>query len=75
VIATTQAALPHFPKAGGNIVNVSTSLVREPANGTAVYAAAKGAVEVLTCGFALELGARGIRVNAVAPAVSPSPKT
>lgn len=70
VVATTQAALPYFPGSGGNIVNVSTSLVHEPGGGTAVYSAAKAAVEVLTRGFAMELGARGIRVNAVAPAIT-----
>lgn len=70
VIATTKAALPHFPAGSGCVVNVSTSLVHQPANGTAVYAAAKAAVEVLTHGFALELGPRGVRVNAVAPAIT-----
>jgi 3-oxoacyl-[acyl-carrier protein] reductase len=35
-----------------------------------VYSASKAAVEVLTLGFAKELGARGIRVNAVAPAIT-----
>jgi 3-oxoacyl-[acyl-carrier protein] reductase len=69
-IAMTQAALPHFPASGGYIVNVSTNLVHEPGNGTAVYSAAKAAVEVLTRGFARELGPRGIRVNAVAPAIT-----
>lgn len=70
VIATTQAALPHFPASGGYIVNVSTSLVHGPRNGTAVYSASKAVVEVLTRGFAMELGSRGIRVNAVAPAIT-----
>ena len=70
VITTTQAALPHFAASGGSIINVSTSLVREPRNGTAVYSASKAAVEILTQGFATELGARGIRVNAVAPAIT-----
>lgn len=70
VIAMTQAALPHFRASGGYIVNVSTSLVHEPSDGTAVYSAAKAAVEVLTRGFAMELGSRGIRVNAVAPAIT-----
>jgi 3-oxoacyl-[acyl-carrier protein] reductase len=70
VVAMTQAALPHFTAGGGSIINVSTSLVREPIGGTAVYSASKAAVEVLTLGFAKELGARGIRVNAVAPAIT-----
>jgi 3-oxoacyl-[acyl-carrier protein] reductase len=70
VITTTQAVLPHFAPSGGSIVNVSTSLVRDPVGGTAVYAASKAALEVLTLGFARELGTRGIRVNAVAPAIT-----
>jgi 3-oxoacyl-[acyl-carrier protein] reductase len=70
VVAMTQAALPHFPSEGGAIVNVSTNLVHTPGHGHAVYSAAKAAVEVLTKGFAAELGPRQIRVNAVAPAIT-----
>ena len=70
VITTMQAVLPHFAPSGGSIVNVSTSLVHDPGSGTAVYAASKAALQVLTLGFARELGARGIRVNAVAPAIT-----
>jgi 3-oxoacyl-[acyl-carrier protein] reductase len=70
VITATQAVLPHFSPNGGSIINVSTSLVHEPRNGTAVYSASKAALETLTLGFANELGARGIRVNAVAPAIT-----
>ena len=70
VITTTQAALPHFAPTGGSIINVSTSLVHDPRDGTAVYSASKAALETLTRGFATELGARGIRVNAVAPAIT-----
>jgi 3-oxoacyl-[acyl-carrier protein] reductase len=33
-------------------LNVSTDLVHEPGDGTAMYSAAKAAVEVLTRGFA-----------------------
>jgi 3-oxoacyl-[acyl-carrier protein] reductase len=70
VVTTTQAVLPHFSRNGGSIVNVSTSLVHDPGGGTAVYSASKAALEVLTFGFAKELGARSIRVNAVAPAIT-----
>jgi NAD(P)-dependent dehydrogenase (short-subunit alcohol dehydrogenase family) len=52
---------------GGAIVNVSTGLTRFTVAGQAAYAAMKGAVEVLTRYQAAELGARGIRVNAIAP--------
>ncbi len=62
----TQALLPVLAD-GGRIVNVSTGLVRITMAGSAAYAAAKGAVEVLTRYQAQELGGRGIRVNVVAP--------
>jgi 3-oxoacyl-[acyl-carrier protein] reductase len=70
VIATTQAALPYFPSSGGAIVNVSSSLAVRPEAGTVVYSASKAAIDSLTLGCAIELGARGIRVNAVAPAIT-----
>jgi len=62
----TQALLPALAD-GGRIVNISTGLVRITIPGSAAYAAAKGAVEVLTRYQAQELGSRGIRVNVVAP--------
>lgn len=51
----------------GRIINVSTGLTRFALPGYGAYAAMKGAVEVLTKYQAKELGARGIRVNVVAP--------
>jgi len=62
----TQALLPLIAD-GGRIVNLSSGLTRTSFPGYAVYAAAKGAVEVLTRYMAKELGARGIAVNTVAP--------
>lgn len=52
---------------GGGIVNISSGLARFATPGYASYASMKGAMEVLTRYEAKELGARGIRVNIVAP--------
>ena len=53
---------------GGAIVNVSSAAARLGSPGQYVdYAAAKGAVDVLTMGLAKEVGGEGIRVNAVRP--------
>jgi 3-oxoacyl-[acyl-carrier protein] reductase len=51
----------------GRIINISTVNTTRPAPGTAVYAASKGAIEQLTKVAAIELGGRGITVNAVCP--------
>ena len=51
----------------GSIVNISTGLARFTSPQRAVYGSVKGAVEVLTRYLAAELGARGIRVNTIAP--------
>jgi NAD(P)-dependent dehydrogenase (short-subunit alcohol dehydrogenase family) len=65
-IFLTQTLLP-FVEDGGRILNVSSGFVRFTLPGYSLYAAAKAAVEVLTRFMAVELGARGIRVNAIAP--------
>ena len=54
--------------AGGSIVNLSSAAARLGAPGQYVdYAAAKGAIDAFTIGLAKEVGADGIRVNAVRP--------
>ena len=62
----TQALLPVLAD-GGRILNVSSGLARFTGPGYAAYAAAKGAVEVLTRYQAQELAARRIRVNVLVP--------
>lgn len=53
---------------GGNIVNISSTAVKQGGPFNYVdYAASKGALEVFTLGLAKELAADGIRVNAVRP--------
>ena len=66
VFFLTQALLPLLAD-GGRIINFSSGLTRFSYPGHAAYAAAKGAVEVLTRYLAKELGVRGIAVNTVAP--------
>ncbi len=56
--------------AGGAIVNVSSIASRLGAAGEYVdYAAAKAAIDTFTVGLAKEVGAEGIRVNAVRPGI------
>ena len=63
----TQKLLPLMAD-GGRIVNVSTGLARFTLPGSAAYASAKGAVEVMTRYMAAELGPRRrITANVIAP--------
>lgn len=62
----TQTLLPLIAD-GGRVLNVSSGLARFTGPGYAAYAAAKGAVEVLTRYQAAELGERQIRVNVLVP--------
>jgi NAD(P)-dependent dehydrogenase (short-subunit alcohol dehydrogenase family) len=57
---------------GGRIVNVSSALTRMAFARSGPYAAAKGAVEVLTRYQALEYGERGITANVVAAGAVPT---
>jgi len=66
VFFLTQKLLPLIND-GGRIVNISSGLARFTIPGISVYAAAKGAVEVLTRYLAKELGPRRITVNTIAP--------
>jgi len=65
-IFLTQRLLPLVID-GGRILNVSSGFVRFTLPGYSIYAAVKAAIEVLTRYMAVELGARQIRVNAIAP--------
>lgn len=62
----TQALSPMIVD-GGRILNVSSGAAHKVSAGLGVYAAMKGAVEVLTLYLAKELGERRICVNSIAP--------
>ena len=75
VLYLCREAIPHLAKSKGSIVNTSS------VSGTGgdwtlpIYNAAKGAVTNLTRSLALQLGRKGIRVNAVNPSVTRSEMT
>ncbi|MDA7852618.1 SDR family oxidoreductase [Porticoccaceae bacterium] len=58
---------------GGAIVNISSTCGSMGSAGLAAYCASKGAVNMLTKTMALELAAKRINVNAVAPGAINSP--
>ena len=64
-----RAALPHLEATRGCIVNLSSVAGLRAFPGILAYAVSKAAVEQLTRCAALELGPRGVRVNAVSPGV------
>jgi 3-oxoacyl-[acyl-carrier protein] reductase len=63
-----QQLLPILSK-GSSVVFLSSLAARGVVGTTPAYAATKGAIDTLVKHFASLLGARGIRVNAVAPGV------
>lgn len=69
----TRAAVPHLVAAassggGASIVNLSSLAGRNGGGpGSVAYATAKGALLTFTRGLAVDLGPKGVRINAVAP--------
>ncbi|MFV0534209.1 MAG: SDR family NAD(P)-dependent oxidoreductase [Cumulibacter sp.] len=65
-------AVPHMPE-GSRIVNIASIAAYNGSSGAMAYSAAKHAVIGITRSAAVELGPRGIRVNAVSPGVIRTP--
>lgn len=65
----TQRCVPHLAKTKGNIVNVSSVAGTRAFPNVLAYCVSKAATDQLTRCAALELGPKGIRVNAVNPGV------
>jgi 3-oxoacyl-[acyl-carrier protein] reductase len=66
-ILTIQEALKYFGPKGGSVINISSIASLNPTPDSVIYAATKSAVDSITRGLSKELGARNIRVNAIAP--------
>lgn len=67
VVAATLEAVRHMPDGGRTITIGSVNGEAIPYPGGAFYAGSKGAVRMLTQGWARDLGPRGITVNVVQP--------
>jgi len=65
-----RAAIPHLEKTKGSIINTASVSGTGGDWGMTPYNAAKGAVVNLTRALALDLGKKGIRVNAVCPSLT-----
>jgi len=66
-LVSKAAARKMFRRRSGSIINMSSVVGRRGNAGQANYAAAKAGIIGLTKSLAKELGARGVRVNAIAP--------
>lgn len=66
VLFASQAAASHLAQ-GGSIINISSLAGKRGSANNSVYCACKFGVNGITQSLAKELGAKGIRVNAVCP--------
>lgn len=72
MIRLVQATAPHLRRTKGNLVAISSIAGMRGDWGMFAYNATKGAVNALVQSLALDLGADGVRVNAIAPAFTVS---
>ncbi|WP_413512055.1 SDR family NAD(P)-dependent oxidoreductase [Myroides odoratus] len=65
----TKQLLGSLLKHKGNVINISSYFAHRmlPGRATTAYSLTKGAIDSFTTSLAFELGAQGIRVNAIAP--------
>ena len=71
---TTRLVLPGMYEAGfGRIINTASQLAYKGSPGLTHYTAAKGAIIAMTRSLALEVGARDVTVNCVAPGATQTP--
>ncbi len=71
----SQALLASLTESKGSIINISSYFSHKMIRGrpSSLYSLSKGALDAATRSLAFELGARGVRVNAVAPGTVSTP--
>lgn len=74
-LVAREAAKIMMERSFGRIINLSTIAVPLALAGEALYVASKAAIESLTRVLAREYAAYGVTVNAIGPAVVPTPLT
>ncbi|CAG2170839.1 unnamed protein product, partial [Oppiella nova] len=65
VVYLTHLCVEHLEKTKGSVVNISSIAGLRPFPGASLYCMSKCAIDMLTKCLALELGPKGIRVNAI----------
>lgn len=69
MLLVAQEAARHLQRSGC-ILNISSLSSTIPSAGSALYGGSKAAVDAITATLAVELGPRGIRVNAINPGIT-----
>ena len=67
-------AMPHLKQARGTVVNIGSIQAFGAVAPGSLYAATKGAVNAFTHTLAIEVAHAGVRVNAVAPGMTETPR-
>lgn len=74
-ILASEAAKQMVERGAGAIVNITSVHEEIPQAGGAAYCAAKGGLRMVTRTLALELAARGVRINNIGPGLIATPMT
>ncbi len=69
-VYAVQAALPHLKAAGGQVINISSSLARATTPYSVAYCMTKHALHSFSVGLRMELKASGVKVIEIAPGLT-----
>jgi 3-oxoacyl-[acyl-carrier protein] reductase len=69
LLLTTKEATKYFNGGGGSVINISSAVTTLYPPGSSTYTATKASVDAITVILSKELGAKGIRVNAINPGI------